>query len=252
MTLVMRCDEKDRLVGYLYGEGSAAERAAVEAHVSRCAPCTAELNDLKAVRIHLADWTAPEIDLGFRVTRETLVASPVRKAWVLPAWAQAAAAVLVLAAGAGLSNLQIEYGRGGLTVRTGWGSEPTATPAGAPAGEVVPRVTRADLAALEQRLRAELVPAANTVPSADPPPVLTGSVRDPLPQVRALLEESERRHQKELAVRLAEVVRDFENQRRADLVRIDQNMRQIEGLTGEQAVGQREMMNYLLHVSQRR
>jgi hypothetical protein len=53
-------------------------------------------------------------------------------------------------------------------------------------------------------------------------------------------------------VRLAEVVRDFENQRRADLVRIDQNMRQIEGLTGEQAVGQREMMNYLLHVSQRR
>ena len=73
-----------------------------------------------------------------------------------------------------------------------------------------------------------------------------------LPQVRALLDESEGRHQKELAMRLAEVVRDFEVQRRSDLVRIEQNMRQIEGVTGEQAAGQREMMNYLLHVSQRR
>jgi hypothetical protein len=251
MTLVMRCDEKDRLVGYLYGEGSPAERGAVEAHLARCAPCAAELNDLKAVRVHLAGWNAPETGLGFHVTRDPIVASPARTTWVLPAWAQAAAALLVLAAGAGLSNLQVEYGSRGLSVRTGWGSEATATPAGAPArGQVVAGVTRADLAALEDRLRADLLPAANTVAPAAP--VLTGSSRDPLPQVRALLEESELRHQKELAVRLAEVVRDFENQRRADLVRIDQNMRQIEGLTGEQAVGQREMMNYLLHVSQRR
>ena len=124
MTLVMRCDEKERLVGYLYGEGSAEERAAVEAHLLRCAPCAAELADLKAVRVHLAAWNRAR--RGPRVSRDPRTSgrrarTPRRGSF--PAWAQAAAAVLVLAAGAGLSNLQIQYGAGGFTIRTGWGTD---------------------------------------------------------------------------------------------------------------------------------
>jgi rubrerythrin len=68
-------------------------------------------------------------------------------------------------------------------------------------------------------------------------------------QVRAILAESEERQRKEFAFRLAQAVRDLENQRSADLVRIEQNLRQLEGVTGEQVQGQHEMMNYLRRVS---
>ena len=195
MTLVMRCDEKDRLAGYLYGECSAAERAAVEAHLSRCAACASELDDLKAVRLQIAGWKAPDTDLGFRVTREPRVAAAQPRSWRVPAWAQAAAAVLVLGAGAGLANLQIEYGRGGLSVRTGRQhplgapaavADSSARPAGTQRNErpVETPVTSADLKAFEQRLRAEFAsaphPGTVTAPSAT-----TVSTRDLLERPRA-------------------------------------------------------------------
>jgi anti-sigma factor RsiW len=256
MTLVMRCDEKDRLVGYLYDEASAAERAAVEAHLSRCAACAAELEDLKGVRGHLAGWHAPEIDLGFRVTREPVGGAPARGAWALPLWAQAAAAVLVLAAGAGLANLEIQYGSRGLTVRTGWGNA-TAAPAAAKesAGRVQPNgVTTADLRALEERLaRTELaLRASGHTPTAAPTTAVSGGNRDVGQEMRALLADSEERQRKEFALRLAQVFRDLEAQRSTDLVRIEQNLRQLEGVTGEQMQGQHEMINYLRRVSSQR
>jgi hypothetical protein len=64
--------------------------------------------------------------------------------------------------------------------------------------------------------------------------------------MRALIEESERRQQRELALRLAQVVQDVETQRRADLVQIEQNIGHIEGLTA----AQRDMMQYLVRVSE--
>ncbi len=259
MTLVMRCNEKDRLAGYLYGECSAAERAAVEAHLSRCAACASELDDLKAVRLQLAGWKAPDTDLGFRVTREPAATDPQPWSSRVPAWAQAAAAVLVLGAGAGLANLQIEYGRQGLSVRTGR-QHPDGTPAAftdsnARAAGTQPiegpaetPVTSAALKEFEQRLRAEFAsgqhPGTVTAPAA-----ATVSPRDLLSQVKVLLDERDERHRNELAMRLAEVVRDVEAQRRSDLVRIEQTMGQIEGVTTEQAKGQREVMNYLMRVS---
>ena len=58
--------------------------------------------------------------------------------------------------------------------------------------------------------------------------------------------------ERELALRVSQVTTDVESQRRADLVRIEQNMGQIEGLTGAEAARQRELLNYLVRVSQRR
>jgi hypothetical protein len=175
---------------------------------------------------------------------------------MLPAWAQAAAAVVVLGAGAGLANLQIEYGKEGLRLRTGWGAQTVrqvSIPPGAPSVQAASApadraVSPGDLAALEARLRAEIAQNARTVTTPAAGPVMS---RDVLDQVRALVDESERRQQKELAFRLAQVVRDVESQRRADLVRIEQNMGQIEGLTGQEVVRQRDMLNYLMRVSQR-
>jgi hypothetical protein len=248
MTIVMRCEEKDRLVGYLYDECSAAERSAVEAHLSRCAICAAELDGLRGVRTHLAGWTEPRVDLGFRITRDPVAPMP-HRSWTIPAWAQAAAAVLVLAAGAGLANLQIEYGSGGLTLRTGWGSAPgnVAPTAEAPAPKVA---TVEQLQELEQRLRAALASTQSTPLAGSPAPRAAAAGSPELaPQIRAIVAESEERQRKEFAFRLAQAVRDLENQRSTDLVRIEQNLRQLEGVTGEQVQGQHEMMNYLRRVS---
>lgn len=251
MTIVMRCEEKERLVGYLYDECSAAERSAVEAHLARCAVCAAELDGLKGVRTHLADWNAPRTALGFRVTRDPAAPAVPQRNWTLPAWAQAAAAVLVLAAGAGLANLEIEYGSGGLTLRTGRANARQQVPAPAsPASQVA---TAAQLRELEQRLRAALVASSQSAPSApsagSPAPRATAASSPEVAQVRAIVADSEERQRKEFAFRLAQVVRDLESQRSADLVRIEQNLRQLEGVTGEQVQGHQEMMNYLRRVS---
>ena len=69
-------------------------------------------------------------------------------------------------------------------------------------------------------------------------------------RVRALIAESEQRQQRELALRTAELVGDFDSQRQFDLAQIQRNFGQIEGLTGAEVREQREMLNYLMRVSQ--
>jgi len=208
------------------------------------------------------------IDLGFRMTRanapadaSAILSAPARR-FALPAWAQAAAAVLVLSAGAAIANLEIRYGTDGVTVRAGWRqnagpqAQAAAAPAAAPASGAVRTAVHDDawksaLSDSEKRLRAEFAAQRSVTPQ----PLLarTGATNDDvLRQVRALIEESERRQQRELALRVAQVTADVESQRRADLVRIEQNMGQIEGLTGAEAARQRELLNYLVRVSQRR
>jgi hypothetical protein len=270
MTLIVRCDDKHRLVSYLYGEASPEESAAVQSHLAACAACAAEFSGLQDVRGHLAAWPAPEVDLGFAITRaNALPARPAaidapRRVWAIPAWAQAVAAVLVLSVGAAIANLEVRYGADGITVRTGWnGIEPQAAAApatAAPASTLASARTapaddawKAALAESEKRLRAELASARSAVAPQPAGLARTGADGETvLRQVRALLEESERRQQRELALRVAQVTQDVEAQRRADLVRIEQNMGEIQGVTGAEAVRQRELLNYLVRVSSRR
>ena len=73
-----------------------------------------------------------------------------------------------------------------------------------------------------------------------------------LARVRALIDESERRQQRELALRTAQVLRDFDSQRRVDLEQIQRSFGQFEGLTGAEVREQRQMLNYLMRVSQQR
>lgn len=257
------CDNKALLIAYLYGEITPEERRVFEEHLAACVACTDEVQALGDVRTQLADWQAPEIELGFRVTRDPVLRP--RRWWqaTMPVWAQAAAAVLVLSAGAALANLQIDYGSNGLRVRTGWHENTVAaaaavttvpTRAAAPAPGIDLAAVRALVGESEQRLRAELVAdRARTAPAA-----VAASSRDGvtseamLRQVRALLDDSERRQEHQLALRLAQTIRDVDTQRRADLVRIEQTMGTLEGVTGQEAASLREQMNYLVRVSQRR
>ena len=118
---------------------------------------------MRAVREDLAAWAPPETVLDFRIVREP---APVKSRWgwmsAMPAWAQLAAASLVIGVAAGISGLEVRYGNDGLIVRTGW-SQPAATrPAGAtpagPARRGADAPWRADLAALREQMRGEIQP----------------------------------------------------------------------------------------------
>lgn len=193
------CISEEVLVTYVYDECEASERDSIAAHVASCAACTTEVRALRDTRAHLGAWLPPSMPLGFQMTRTdadapaTVLrpAARVRRSpqgeggwWrqPLPAWAQAAAAAVIFAAG-----MMLGAGRAG--------SEPQQVSREAPPARVaVPVVdspgSRAELARFERRLQAlEAAPAARVV-SLQPSPG-SGSVdRDQLmTQMRSVLDE---------------------------------------------------------------
>ena len=260
MSETFQCGDNTALVGYLYDECEPAERQAIDAHVGVCAACAAELASLGSTRLQLASWTPPEAELGFQISRAQTpgLRAPGVSAlgtsafgtsaldpgpWYrspLPAWAQAAAACAIFAAGVWMG-----VARGTDSI----GTDPAATVASAPvpAADVA---SASDLAALEQRLRAEMAQVRIASPVTGGTTAQTPSEAQLLTRVRALIEESEARQQRDLALRTQQVVRDFDNQRRADLATIQRTFGQMEGQTGAEVRDQREMLNYLMRVSQ--
>jgi len=257
MTETFTCDDKEQLVAYLYDEVDGITRRRIEEHLRVCDACAAEADGLAGVRRELATWTPPEAALGFRITAaqdpppaavET-AARPSR--WQqIPAWAQAAAAVLVVAAGLSIANLQIRYGAGGLVVTTGWMGAPAADPSASATAAAKAETPdwRPALAALEQSLRQEIhdVHPAN---ASTPAPVSARGSDVSLQRVNDLIEQSERRQKQELALRLVQFGRDLEVQRRTDLVRINQGFGQFEGRAGAEIARQRQMIDYIMRVS---
>jgi hypothetical protein len=282
-----QCGDNTALVGYLYGECEAEERGVIAAHVSICAACAVELAALDSTREQLASWTPPDIERGLALGGRPQVsglrpqeASGVRPAgaWPpspgafatfrgpLPAWAQAAAACLIFAAGLWLGVMR---GSAPATTSAGTSAEGTAT-APTPAriadgplrtmASATAVATATDLAALERRLRAEmaqlrsaaLTQAAGAQGAAGGQGAVNNADGQLLARVRTLIEESEQRQQRELALRTAQVVRDFDLQRQMDLAQIQNTVGQIEGLTGAEVRDQRQMLNYLMRVSEQR
>ncbi len=253
MSETFGCDDKDRLVEYLYGELDGDGCREVERHMRSCHACAAELAGLQAVRQDLQAWMPPETHLDITVGRHAAAGVPPQR-WAaltaLPAWAQVAAAVLVLAAGAALANLQVRYDRDGLAVTTGWMAPaspvPSASPAPAAAADWRPALT-----ALERDLRTELAQVTRRetpAPVADreSPPADTAAI---LRRVQAMLEDSEQRQRQELAVRMLQLNRDIEMRRRADLVNINQSFGALTGRTYKAEAGQQEVVNYLRRVA---
>lgn len=244
------------LIAYLYDELESRERVAFERHVNLCQPCRVEVADFSYVREGLAAWAAPDVGegVGGRPPQSTLrLAGPPPRpgGWRVlaeaPLWMQAAAAMLVVAASLGLANINLTYKSDGLTVTTGWmPPAPALVPAVAPvaatpaaartAADVEP--WRAELVALEQRLRSNLETSASPVnASADDEALMK--------RVRALVQESERRQQRELLLRVAEVARDNQAQRQADLVRIDRTLGVLQNRTGVEVMRTQQQLNSL-------
>jgi anti-sigma factor RsiW len=70
---------QEHLVGYLYDDLPAPERAAFEAHLAGCAACRREFGELRQMRQHLTSWAPPAPSLDFRVIRGGPQAAPPRR-----------------------------------------------------------------------------------------------------------------------------------------------------------------------------
>lgn len=244
MTVRFECGNGAALLEYVYDECSPQDSPVVAAHVATCERCAEEVRALQTTREEMRAWTPPDAVLGFRmpgvVSLPAEILRPTR--WwrrPLPAWAQVAAAVVLFAAGVGLGALR------------GTGAESSAplvavTPADVDSATIP--VSARDLTALEQRLRADMSARDRGAAPAVSPRQSDDAL---LQQVRVMIRESERRQQQELALRTAELVKDVDAQRRGDLARIERTFGQMEGTTGVQVEQQRQLLNYLMRVSQR-
>jgi hypothetical protein len=249
MTETYTCGDHGALVSYLYDECTPAERRAIAAHLVICGACAEELITLGGTREQLASWTPPDAHLSFRIGSEHSKANILRPArwWrqPMPAWGQAAAAVVIFTTGMMMGAL-----RGVMQPA----DSPSQGPAVARSNQMVPAntssaapITRADLVALEQRLRSEMSQTHGSSQNVSSSPADTRI----LERVRVMIDESEQRQRRELALRSAELVRDFDAQRNVDLARIERTLGQMDGTTGVEVAQQRQMLNYLMRVSQR-
>jgi len=248
------------LIAYLYDDVDSRDRTAFERHLSTCAPCRLEVGALSDVRDQLAAWAAPDVaeGIGGTAPRSALrLVEPARsKGWRVladaPIWAQAAAAMLVVAASLGLANINLTYTHEGLSVTTGWMRPAPVAPVNAAAQPAASTTApwRADLTALEQQLRQQITakPALALAPAAPPARATPAPAPDAeavMKRVQALLQESERRQQSELALRVAEMARDSQAQRQADLVRIDRTLGLLQSRTGVEVMRTQQQLNSL-------
>lgn len=262
MSQSFRCGDPEALVSYLYQEDSLSERRAAQAHLATCQACASEIEALGGAREHLRDWEPPAESLEFQVTRRPTsggVAGAIPASAVpwwrqpMPAWMQAAAAVLVFGAGLAVGTRQ------GAVAPGASAAPPVARATGAavpgPASQASSAVSADELARLEARLRQEIAQVRSAQAAAAPAAVARQAAPDDalLRRMQALIGESEERQRRELALRTAQVVRDIDAQRRDDLARVQQTMGQIEGSTGAELRQQnRELWNFLMNnVSQR-
>lgn len=243
------CDDKQTLIAYLYDELDAAARSRVEAHLLVCTTCAAEVRGLGNVRAELAEWTPPEAELGFAVVRKSdqesaKVLRPGQWWQTVPTWARAAAAVLLLAAGAAVANIQVRSNADGFVVTTGW-MAPQAAAVASPVlsepfdGAAIERRVEG----LEQLLRSEIqsTRANEAGRGSNTQPVDQATIR----RVQQLLAASEERQDRELALRFTQFAREMDMMRRADFQRITRGFGQFD----EQMFRQQQMLNNVIRVS---
>lgn len=221
------CDSKELLVGFLYDEIDPVSKRSFERHLLTCADCRDELAELGATREQIALWAPPDADLGFRIVRGAAEPAPSRPRWFSfsPAWGLAAAAIVMLATGAAIANLDVRYGSDGLVVRTGWthGADTQAA--------VTPVDWKAQAQELDRRLR-DLEQASAAQSNVQNASASNESDAELLQRVREIVGQSETRQQRAVAARLTELMREYDAQRRLDLATINQGMTRLQATSG--------------------
>ena len=237
------CDNQEHLVSFLYNELDGPEKQDFQAHLVSCLECRNELAGLRSTQQHLRVWAPPEPDLGFRLVRNPPAPGPaVPRIRINPLWGLAAAAVLVLAAGAALANIEVRYGAEGLVLRTGWNRNVAAGSQAVAAGGAVTLVDwKQQAEALERRVR-ELEASAATVRAASTPAAATPASSEVLRRVSEMIDQSENRQQRAAALRITQVTRDIDARRKIDLALIDQGLMRLQSTSGAELRQSRDLM----------
>lgn len=245
MNDLRHCPDPDSFITLLYDdEGESAERAALEAHLLACPRCADLLASLDRTRGVLGAWHAPRPPLGF--ARVQPAEPPPLWRRVAPWAGMAAAAMITVAASAGLAGLEIRYDADGVTVRTGRASAQAAAPQPDPRTAWVERASaadppwRADFDLLATQLRSDVVAQARASEArvtealealADRPVAVSAPGIDMdmlMRRVAEQIDQSEVRQQQNLALRVSELGREFQVRRQADLVQFQQGLERIE------------------------
>jgi Putative zinc-finger len=234
------CDSNELLVSFLYDELDSTEKASFRAHLASCADCRAELAGLRSTQSHLTAWAPPEPDLGFRIIRSAPQPAPMPapRFRMSPLWGLAAAAVLVLAAGAALANVEVQYG--GVVLRTGWNHTAPASAVNAPAdqGAIAQVDWKQQAQTLDQRLR-QLEASVSAQSAAVRSNATDAEV---LRRVSDMLDQSESRQQRVMATRVAQLTRDIDARRKVDLALIDQGLMRVQSTSGAEIRQSRDLM----------
>jgi len=248
---------KEQLVGYLYDELSAPERTTFEAHLATCSECRAEVSGLRRTRQHLTTWAPPEPEFTFHIVRGPSPAAAKRRFFgFLPQWAMAAAAgLLVVAGAAAIANLELRYGPEGVVVRTGWSAPtaPSAPATPAPAVQAVPvnassEQWKAAVQVLAARLdELERARSTQTVKASMP---MSAAIT--APELRKILTQSEARQREEMALQVAQLWKDFSAARVTDFARLQDVVGRAQGVTNQQLRQHRESIESLYRVSAQR
>jgi hypothetical protein len=249
---------KEHLVGYLYDELTATEKAAFETHIDECAECRQEVDVLRQTRHHLSSWSPPEPEVTFTVVQTKRAAEPARKPvrWVpfVPQWGLAAAAVMVVAGAMAIANVEVRYEKdGSLVVRTGWSARPpavevTGATAQADAFAAASEELRTALTVLQQRLQT-VEQSFQQLQSAEQ--TRLAGARDAIStsDLRKILAEREGRFRTEMALHTEQIWKDFSAARVNDWARVQQAVGQVQGLTNRQLQQTRESIDSLRYLT---
>jgi Putative zinc-finger len=258
MSEVFRCDDKETLVAYLYGEIDAEVRREVDRHLRTCAACTRETEGLQAVRQDLQSWLPPEPEFAYSIAQRA--PAPMPSATVLPsprwsslravpAWASVAAAALFIGVAASIANIQVRSTADGYILTTGWMQAPTP-----PQTAAVPASTRdndewrRELAALEQSLRGDMAAQRAAAINAAATARADGNALDMtsnaaiLRRVREMITASEERQRQEVAQKFVLADHAWNARRQTDLVKIDGSFRSLQNRTLTVQANQQEMI----------
>jgi len=242
MTETFECGDTGALIAYLYEECEPDLRETISTHLIRCVSCAHEFDSLGWTRGRLQAWTPPHAALGFQMEAP---AQEARLPWwraPLPAWAQAAAALVIFGVGVSV----------GLGRKTADVPENAAASRPVVAATTIAAVSRTDLSQLEQRLRAEMA-QVRSAPAAPARQVVTVSDEQFMKKVEALVAQSEERQRREFTLRSVEMARELEAQRRIDLASVRETVGQFQGVAGTEIRQQREAIdriNNFIRVSQ--
>jgi hypothetical protein len=223
------CDERERLIGYVYDESDPLEQRRVEEHLESCATCREEISALRDVRQDLQSWRVPPHHTIWR----PFVAVPVTPWWrQVPGWALAAAASVMFVAGAA----------GGAIVHAWLPASGEARVASTPDSGTANGVTAADLSEAERRIvqlmRDELGGIDQRVKLAarQTPAVTTVSDRSLVNEVHGLATSSDAQY-RELIGLITSYSNDFSRVQSVNNERYQRIAREIQDLKAAAAAG---------------